>query len=101
MKHWIAIFGKPDTLFSDNGGEFDNFLLRDVAELLDCKGITTAAYSPWSSHNAIIENMILKIIADTHGSLENALLWALSAKNSLHNVSFNFFVYHPPPSPKR
>ena len=31
LKHWIAIFGKPATIFSDNGGEFNNNLLRDVA----------------------------------------------------------------------
>ena len=37
MKQWVATFGKPKSLFSDNGGEFNNELLRDVAELLDCK----------------------------------------------------------------
>ena len=70
LMHWIAIFGKPDALFSDNGGKFNNSILRDVAELLDCKVMTTAAYSPWSNgiverHNAVIENMILKISHDT------------------------------------
>ena len=90
LKNWIAIFGKPATIFSDNGGEFNNALLRDVAELLDCRVTTTAAYSPWSNgiverHNAVIENMILKIMDDTGCNIENALLWSLCAKNTLHN----------------
>ena len=90
MKQWVATFGKPKSLFSDNGGEFNNELLHNVAELLDCKVITTAAFSPWSNgiverHNAVIESMILKIVHETKCSVENALVWAVSAKNSLHS----------------
>ena len=90
MEQWVATFGTLKSLFSDNGGEFNNELLRDVAELLDCKVITTAAFSPWSNgiverHNAVIESMILKIVHETKCSVENALVWAVSAKNSLHN----------------
>ena len=69
---------------------FNNGLLRDVAELLNTKVVTTAAYAPWSNgiverHNAVIENMILKITHDTKCSVETALLWSLCAKNSLLN----------------
>ena len=90
MKQWVATIGKPKSLFSDNGGEFNNELLRDIAELLDCKVITTAAFSPRSNgiverHNAVTESMILKIVHETKCSVENALVWAVSAKNSLHN----------------
>ena len=90
MKQWVATFGKPKSLFSDNGDEFNNEFFRDIAELLDCKVITTAAFSPWSNgiverHNAVIESMILKIVHETKCSVENALVWAVSAKNSLHN----------------
>ena len=90
LKHWVALFGTPDTILSDNGGEFNNDLLRDVAELLNTKVLATAAESPWSNgiverHNAVIGNMILKIIHDTNCSIEHALVWAISAKNALHN----------------
>ena len=72
---------------SDNGGAFDNGLLRDVSELLNIKVLTSAAYSPWSNgiverHNAVIENMLLKIVEDGSCSVKNALIWAISAKNS-------------------
>ena len=90
LQNWVSIFGKPESLFSDNGGEFDNELLRDVAELLDIKVMTSAAYSPWSNgiverHNAVIENMILKIVDDSKCSVQTALVWAISAKNALSN----------------
>ena len=90
MKHWIAIFGTPQSIFADNGGEFNNELLRDVAELLDVSIASTAAESPWSNgvverHNATLGNMIYKIVADTQCSVENALVWAVSAKNALSN----------------
>ena len=82
MKQWVATFGKPKSLSSDNGGEFNNELLHDVAELLDCKVITTAAFSSWYNgiverHNAVIESMILKIVHETKCSVENALVWLL------------------------
>ena len=85
----MSIFGVPQSILSDNGGEFDNNLL-DIAELLSTKILTTAAYSPWSNgiverHNAVTENMILKISKDTNCSVESALVWAISAKNALHN----------------
>lgn len=90
LKHWVAIFGTPNSIFSDNGGEFNNELLRDVAELLNTRVYTTAAEAPWSNgvcerHNAILENMILKIVDNTSCSVENALTWATCAKNALHN----------------
>ena len=30
MQHWVSIFGAPNSIFSDNGGEFNNYLLREV-----------------------------------------------------------------------
>ena len=90
LKHWVAIFGTPQSIFADNGGEFNNELLRDVAELLDVSVASTAAESPWSNgvverHNATLGNMVYKIVADTNCSIENALVWAVSAKNALSN----------------
>ena len=45
LKNWVSIFGVPQSIFSDNGSEFDNHLLHDVAELLGTDVITTPAYS--------------------------------------------------------
>ncbi|XP_057312342.1 uncharacterized protein LOC130653859 [Hydractinia symbiolongicarpus] len=102
LKHWVAIFGTPNSIFSDNGGEFNNELLKgDVAELLNTRVYTTAAEAPWSNgvcehHNFILENMIMKIVDNTSCSVENALTWANCAKNALHNnrgFSLNQLVF--------
>ena len=89
--NWIQLFGCPGIFFSDNGGEFNNDLLRELGELLNTKILTTAAESPWSNgiterHNAIIGGMVEKVMADINCSLEVALAWSVSAKNSLKNV---------------
>ena len=91
FKFWIALFGCPKKFLSDNGGEFNNTLVRDMSELLGTDVMTTAAESPWSNgiterHNAIIANMVDRIKADVECSLEIALAWAVSAKNSLKKI---------------
>ena len=91
FKHWVALFGVPKKILTDNGGEFNNDLMRDMAEQLNTIITTTAAESPWSNgiverHNAVIGSMIQKIQADTSCSVDIALAWALSAKNALHNA---------------
>lgn len=90
MKHWIAIFGAPKEILSDNGREFDNELMRDLGEQFNINIRTTAAESPWSNrtverHNAVLGDMVVKILDDMKCSKEVALAWALSAKNSLQN----------------
>ena len=88
---WISVFGAPDKFLSDNGGEFNNEIYREVAEKLNIVLKTTAAESPWSNglverHNQILGNMIKKTMADTGCSLEMAVMWSLNAHNSLADV---------------
>ena len=85
---WIAYFGVPRKLLSDNGGEFSN---KELAELGECLGITvttTAAEAPFS--NGIVERgnrtlyeAFCKTLEDVCCSRSTALAWATSAKNSL------------------
>ena len=91
MLHWIAIFTATLRFLSDNGGEFNNYDFQGMSENLNVETVPTAGESPWSigvvkRHNAVIGNMVDKIIADTDCSLEIALAWAVNAKNSLHSV---------------
>ena len=88
---WINIFGVPDRILSDNGGEFNNDELQDMGENFNVEITTTAAESLWSNgiykrHNAVIGNMINKIKNETDCTTEVALAWAINAKNCLHNV---------------
>ena len=91
LQHWIALFGAPNKILSDNGGEFNNQELQDMSENLNVEILTMAAESPWSNgvcecHNAVIGDMVTKIVTETKCPLEIALTWAVNAKNSLHNV---------------
>ena len=47
LQHWIALFGAPNKILSDNRGEFQE--LQDMSENLNIEIMTTAAESPWSN----------------------------------------------------
>ena len=90
FKHWISLFGTPKLFLSDNGGEFNNDIFREMGEQLNINVKTTGAESPWSNgivekHNGVIGNMMEKVLSDVGCSLEVALAWCLSAKNALLN----------------
>lgn len=89
--YWIRIFGCPHKFLSDNGGEFVNKDVIDMAEKCNVTLETTAAESAWSNglcekHNGILGNMISKIMRDKECPIEIAIHWAVAAKNSLSNV---------------
>ena len=91
LKEWVTKFGVPKKILSDNGGEFNNREMHDIAETLNTVVLTTAAESPWSNgvcerHNAVIGRMVSKIMIKSKCSLESAVAWAINAKNPLHNV---------------
>ena len=85
FKHWIALFGTPNRFLSDNGGKCSNELYKEMAELLNIEVLSTAGESPWSNgiterHNAVIGNMLERILEENKCSMEVALAWAVSAK---------------------
>ena len=89
---WISHFGAPRKLLSDNGGEFNNVDMRQLGESFNMKIMTTAAQSPWSNgicerQNAVIGDLVNKILLDTSCDIETALAWAISARNALSNFS--------------
>ena len=91
IKGWVSTFGVPGRILSDNGGEFNNREMQDMAENLNTEVLTTAAESPWSNgicerHNAVIGGMVTKMMHDSSDDIDTALAWAINAKNSLHNV---------------
>ena len=88
---WISMFGSPGQILTDNGGEFNNEDFRIMGEKLNTKIKSTAAESPWSNginerHNAILGDMIDRIIAGRRCSLQVAVASAVSSKNALANV---------------
>ena len=97
FKHWIGIFGTPQKVLSDNGGEFANHDFEDMCRNLNINFMTTAAEAPWSNglvekHNGIIGEAVSKVKSDIKCSVEVALCWAVNAKNSLQNI-YGFSPY--------
>ena len=69
IKYWIAIFGAPRVILSDNGIEFNNELLREVCEQFNITMKSTAAETPRSNgiteqKNAVLVKMIKKLKLD-------------------------------------
>lgn len=50
---WMSVHGPPQKLFSNNGEEFNNNEMRDMAKNCNIEINTTAAYKPWS--NGLLE----------------------------------------------
>uniref|UniRef100_A0AAV2MIZ9 Integrase catalytic domain-containing protein n=1 Tax=Knipowitschia caucasica TaxID=637954 RepID=A0AAV2MIZ9_KNICA len=62
---WISVHGAPKRIYTDNGGEFNNAEIRDMAENFNIETKTTAGYSPWSNgllerHNMTLTEILLK-----------------------------------------
>lgn len=90
MRHWVALFGSPNKILTDNGGEFNNNDFRSMAENFNIGVMCTAAESPWSNGvcerlNAVLKDNVLKIKEESQCSIETALAWAVAARNALHN----------------
>ena len=88
---WVQLFGVPEGMLTDNGGEFGNELFREVCEAINARPLSTPAESPWANgiverHNATLGEMIAKVRQDVKCSLEVAVAWSISAKNGLANV---------------
>ena len=89
---WLPTFGRVDKILTDNGGEFNNDEMREVASLLNIELLTTGANSPWQ--NGTIEKNHGTTDGVAHATkrdfpdmpLEVALAWAVNAVNSLSSV---------------
>ena len=91
FRQWVSVYGVPESILSDNGGEFNNAHFRELGEKCNLVIKTTAAESAWSNgmverHNRILGDSIMKTQADTGCSLEMAAMWCVTAHNSLANI---------------
>ena len=91
FQYWIGIFGHPNKILVDNGGEFDNTEFQTLCDNFNIRICTTVAESPWSNslierHNAILGLTVTKSMEDIKCDLQLAVSWAVSTKNSLKNV---------------
>ena len=89
---WLPIFGRVEKILSDNGTEFCNEEMREVASALNIQLLTTGAHSPWQNpinerNHGITDSIVKATLRDyPKMSLEVALAWAITAVNSMSNV---------------
>ena len=88
---WLAYFGSPEKFHSDCGGEFENDTFKEMAEAFNIEVSTTPGEAPFSNGvvergNKMLYETMMKTKEDNKCSMETALAWAVSAKNSLQNV---------------
>ena len=103
---WIRVFGCPEQVLTDNGGEFNNWEFLEACEKCNIRIKTTAAESPWSNgmvekHNGILGHIVEKMLEDEPLDPEIAIHWAVAAKNSLATVygfSPNILVFGKDPN---
>ena len=91
FKIWITYFGRPGTLFSDNGPEFNNVEYLELCAKYEINAKVTPVEAPFSNgiserHNSVIEQMTKRTKQSTGCSWSTALMWAVNAKNNLHNI---------------
>ena len=92
LDNWVLkMFGAPESILVDNGGEFYNNKMRDLCENFNIKILSTGAESPWQnrlceSNHRHVDLMVEKIMEDDSKiPVERALSQAVYAKNTLTN----------------
>ena len=90
--YWISRFGSMKRILVDNGREFDSEEFRNMGETFGITIMNTAAEAPFSNGvcerlNGVIGRSVAKIRLDSNCSVEEALAWSISARNSLSNHS--------------
>ena len=89
MCHWVAYFGVMEKVFTDNGGEFKNDEMREVASVLNFSLSSSDADSPFQNglceKNHGVVDLILTKLSEDHPSVKKEVLlrWANMSKNSL------------------
>ena len=89
---WMPIFGRVEKILTDNGTEFCNEEMREVASSFNIQLLTTGANAPWQNgmnenNHGLTDSITRSNLRDYPSmSLEVALAWAVSAVNSLTNV---------------
>ena len=83
---WISLFGAPKKILSDNGGEFNNELVRELGDKYNIRIMGTAAFSPWSNgicerHNAVLTCTFEKLMAEGDFDVDTCILYASMVKN--------------------
>jgi transposase InsO family protein len=87
MDKVILVYGRPEKLLSDNGGEFDNELMRQVCEGVGIKKVYTTPYRPQSDgmverFNRTLLRLLTCYVDSTQMHWDDTLPYVLFAYNT-------------------
>ena len=90
LRFQVSIFGAPEKVFSDNGGEFIGEEFYEICEAFNIRVSGTPSYSPWSNglcerHDRTLTETTVKVKEDTKSNWGPTLTWDVCAKNAMVN----------------
>ena len=93
MEGFIARFGLPKQIHSDQGSQFESKLFQSLCKLLGIDKTRTTSYHPQSNgfierYNRTLENILSKLIDNEQRSWDDALPYAMMAyRSSVHELT--------------
>ena len=95
LRCWVAVFGAPHMLHTDQGRNFDSAVIAEMCILLDIYKTRTSAYHPAGNghterFNRCIMDMIHAQVRKNPADWDRALPWACMAYNSTPHTSTGF-----------
>ena len=93
LEYWVKSLGSMKSLNTDSGSEFLNSEMSGLCEYLGVKMTAIAAFTPNANginerNHGVVDTMMYKMMAaDPSLKPKLALAWAITAANSLDNVS--------------
>ena len=92
VRGWVAIFGAPKSLHTDQGRNFDSVLIAEVCKMLDIYKTRTSAYHPAGNgcverYNRCVMDMIHAQVRLDPSDWDRALALACLAYNSTPHTS--------------
>ena len=93
LRYWIAVFGAPNKVFSENGGEFVGEAFQEMCERFNIEIQPTLAYSPWSNgvcerHNQTLTTILLEI-KDALNAIMRQLLRGHFQQKTLYRITMD------------
>ena len=93
LRGWIAHFGVPAQIITDQGRQFTSSLWRELSHLLGIRPSTTTAYHPQANgmverlHRTLKERLMSRALAGTAGWMDNLPLVLLGLRTSVRQDS--------------
>ena len=95
LKHWIAIFGTPESIHSDRGLAFENQLMQELCNILKMKKTRSSPYYPQGNRMVerlfrTVKDMVFATVSSTGRKWRDVLPLVERALRCTKHASTNF-----------